>query len=371
MSFIEKLKERFKRYNVKTLLKFMTLLWAVALIVLMTLAHVGLDPENMDFNTWLSKAVLMIGISIFGLVMGEGIGRDKQMGDPNGLFQRNMAQYNEVREQIRKNEMCFGDFLNDYRIKETEKKKLNYLMNNGVEKAEEVLKYIQLSDLDELAQHPIKLENGTIIRQLGEEQIKAIKKVLKGKIIVEASNNAYYLSAYSHNTETSILEVGSSLDKAIKSNLSFNRTFKLLTSILFSLIWAMVTVDDFISGDNIAAWVDLISRLMTLFSCLFSGLSSARIDVKLKAKQLENKYIILRQFKESCDSGLVNKVSYEEKAKQEYETYLKQGKENANERDSVGRDVGQDKQSLNEREQNVLREQNCEDSTKQSDVARV
>ena len=110
---------------------------------------------------------------------------------------------------------------------------------------------------------------------------------------------------------------------------------------------------------------------MTLFSCLFSGLSSARIDVKLKAKQLENKCIILRQFKESCDSGLVNKVSYEEKAKQEYETYLKQGKENANERDSVGRDVGQDKQSLNEREQDVLREQNCEDSTEQSDVARV
>lgn len=320
--FFARLKNKLKNQDLKTLIKTLTLFFGLLLIILMTVAHVVLDPNKLDFNSWLSKTVLMIGISIFGIIMGELIGADKQMADINGLYQTSLREYKKIHSTIKPISLYFNEFLLWFTKKELYNAKVTYLLDNGLTEADDILQYVTLDDLEELEKHPIKYGDDVIIRQKTKEQIKHIQVVLSGKINIKAKPASYYLNAYHNISSYSQLSIGAHIENKEIFNKLFGRTFKIVSSVFISAILAMVTVQDFMNGGDVSAWVDLATRITTLCTCFFSGWLTACIDVKLKAQLVQHKTEILETFSKSYETKEFVPTNYKDLAREEYNQYI-------------------------------------------------
>ena len=326
-TFFDKVKKRFKNIDVKFLIKALTFLWGLALIILMTVFHATLDPTKLNFTDWISKTILLTGISIFGILMGESIGGDKQRSKVNGLYQVSIKRHEDISNEISPIIIYFNDFLLWFKQKETLNKKINYLTDKGIQQSRDIAKYISLSDLEELKIHPIKLKNDVIIDTKSENEIEIIKHIFDENMNVKSFSSNYYLNAFGEEYKTSELEVGKLIAKKRKNNKRFYRTIKIVSGIVISLIMALYSVKDFMQGDDASAWTDLIIRIFTLFTGLYSGWLTSVFDVKLESQQINNKTRILEKFKISYDSKEYVPIDYEDLARKHYEEFLEKEKE--------------------------------------------
>ena len=321
------MKEKLKKIDLKKIIKVFTILWFLALVILMTVANVGFK-EDFKFIDWLGDALILVGIMVFGLLMGESIGCDKQLEKVNGLYQNSLASYNSFINEIKDILIYFIQFFQWFIANELFDKKVNYLVMNNIEisKAKAIVKYCTKADLSDLACHTIEKEdnkgNKIYIRPLDEMQIEAVKEVLEGKILLDASNPNYYLTAFGKSNSKSVLEVGKQLDKEIRFNKTSNRILKIVVSLAVSLIFSLFTTKDFMRGDDVQAWANLVLRIAALLTSLLSGWMSSVIEVKLRAEKLTNKLKVLTLFKNAMDKKVFVPLNENELAKKEYENYL-------------------------------------------------
>lgn len=326
------MKEKLKKVDLKKIIKGLSIVWFIGLVVFMTIANLGFNDE-FNLKTWLGNALLLMGIMVFGLLMGESIGTDKQMEKVGGLYQKSLFELNNFLDEINDILIYFVQFFQWFLTQELFDKKVNYLVMNNIDinKAKQIIKYCNLKDLFELKSHAIEKTddegNKFCIRQLDENQIEAVEEVLRGKIKLDASNPNYYLTAFGKSNSKSVLEVGKQLDKEIKFNKKSNRLLKITFSLIISLIWGLLTVKDFASGNDVQAWANLISRIAAILTSLTSGWLSSTIDVKLKSEQLNNKLKVLTLFKNALDKKIFIPQSEEELAQKEYQNYLKEQEE--------------------------------------------
>lgn len=326
-SLLERIKKKFKNTDLKVILRLGTFVLGMLFIIITAIVHVGWDPNNIDVNQLISRILIMICISVFGILMGESFGTDKQKSKVDGLYQNTLRKYNTAISLVDSIKLYFADFLMWYRAKETYNKQVAYLLNNEVLEAKEIVEHMKLEQLEELGQHAIQLENSKFVRAKNEEQIQAIKKVLEGKIFVKSPDSTYYLNAFTNVKTGSELEYGQHIDKAIKSNKTFQRTFKIATSLIFSIVMAGITVGEFMKKDDVGAWVDLVMRLLMLITCLYSGWLTAVIDVNLQSQKLANKTNIIEKFRIAYTTKEFVPTDYQDLARMEYEQYVSQNED--------------------------------------------
>lgn len=327
---MSKLTERLKKVNAKKAIRAFTLGFFVILIVLASVASWGFNDEFV-LEVWIANSLLLTGIAIVGILTGESSGADRQTEMPNGLFQRNLKEYEDNISIIENIRVYFAQFLIWYEKRELRNKQIRYLQNTGkINKAELVIDYIKREDLIELALHPIKKEkaNGEAIYidQMNQEQIESIKYVFDGKIVMNTSNANYYLDAFEDSDCESDLEQGKKIDHDRKRNKMFNRIFKIVTALFVSLIWALMTAKEFMSGDNLTAWINLVSRIAALLTGILSGWMTSVTDVKLLSAKLKNKTKILKAFKSSFDNQVFIPVDENDLAKKHYQEYIANAK---------------------------------------------
>ncbi len=326
--------ENIKKIDLKQLVKGFTLIWGFALIILMTITNIGLD-KNFSWINWASNALIIFGIMVFGLLMGESSGKDRQMAKQGGLYQTSLKKYEDFNRTISEELIYFNQFYSWLLPQEIRSKKTDYLIALGVEpsKAEKIVKYCSYSDLKELKEHVFAVKDNkgntiTLIRKLEEHEIDPVEDVLKGKVKLNAANASYFLTAFTDSkVDDRITEEGKSLNKERKVNRFTNRTLKIVSSLIISLVWGLLTVSDFISGNDSQAWVNLVSRISALFTSFFSGWVSSVVDIKLQARILENKYKVLQYFHNCLMRKMFIPKLEEELAQEEYDNYLKEQEE--------------------------------------------
>lgn len=315
-------KEKLKTLSYKKLIKAFTLVMGILLIVFMTVANVSFDPENLDFYDWLTNSLVLVGIMVFGLLMGESVGGDKQLEKPNGLYQTNLRDYLETKSIIKDIQIYFSQFFSWFYAKENFNFRVNYLVSKNFDYklARLLVKYAKFEYLDKLVESDTIIYDGKKeikLPQLTKEQVDILKDFydyeytdkkgrvhkVKSKIFVDAVGYSYYLSAFNRKGSTSILGQSKEYQYEINFNKRFNRAYKIIVSLIVSLIWGMLTVNDFMDAKSAQAWLNLISRITALMTSFTSGWASSVIDVKLRAEMLANKTDVLTFFKSSMDSG--------------------------------------------------------------------
>ena len=152
--------------------------------------------------------------------------------------------------------------------------------------------------------------------------------VFEGRVKFEPESVQYFLTLNALNENIGTLEVGGKLNKAIKRNKLTHRTVKILSSLVISLVWGLLTVNDFISGQDTQAWTNLVSRLAGLCTSFFSGYLSAVVEVKLEAEKIKNKVVVLTAFHNALHKKMFIPKLESELAREEYLNSIKAKKEN-------------------------------------------
>lgn len=325
------IKERLKKMNAKNAIRLASLLFGLLLIVLITVAQLGIDPEKLNLLDWLANTLILIFIMVFGLLMGESIFYDRQREKSDGLYSVWLTKLQKLLEEINPFSIHFSQWYRDFTLKELRDKKIEMLIKGEVdaEYAEAIVDKVKLSDLEELGKRAIKIGD-VFIEQQNPVQIEAIRYVLEGNVKLNASKPSYFLSAFDDADAKYESEQGRQYKKEIAFNKQFNRGFKIVSTVVISAIWGMFTVRDFMDGADMQAWMNLVTRVFALVSSLFSGGISSVTTVKIEAKAFRNKYSVVSKFKHAFISGSFVPVSANEKAKAHYEKYLKELEEAKN-----------------------------------------
>lgn len=328
--------DKIKKANAKSVAKKTTLFFGILMIIIMSVTSFAID-DDFKFVVWISGALIIAACCVFGLFMGESMGKDKHMGNPNGLYQTAIANYNKFFNYIEKKLCYFAQWFNWFMPQELENKKVRFLIERGVDtaKARKIVKYCHIDDVDSLKTHPIKVqdENGKdiLIGRIEEYQYDAVKYVLSGEIKLDSCSSAYYLTATGKSTNKSVLERGNQLDKEIKFNRIANRTKKIVFSLGISLILGLFAVEQIIGSgsaqDNWQAVMNLLTRLTALSTSYISGWSSAITEVRLLSEKIDNKVVVLRLFNFGLVTREFKPLNDDELVKKQYEKWEKEEEE--------------------------------------------
>lgn len=321
-SFIAK-----KNITAKKLIKASTLIMGLVLIIFMTVSNIIFEPDKLDFFKWFTNSLISVGIMVFGLLMGESIGHDRQSENAKGLYQRNLKSYNAFRLTIDNIEIYFSQFYLWFKEKELIKKKIDWLINNSFDGqwAKMLVLHAKKQDMaigklikgDEEEKIYITSDN-IKLKKISQEQVEIVSKIFDIKL--NTPEYSYFLTAFDSKANGGVLEQGTTLRKQIKSDKRFNRALKIVSALFISLILGMATVSDFTDENAKAqAWFNLISRLTALLTSLLSGWSSSVLTVKTEAELIENKQRVLKYFKQSYDNGEFKPLTYEEEVEKEFQ----------------------------------------------------
>lgn len=322
------------KINQKAILKAFTLLWGLVLIVIMTLTDIGIN-KKFNFIDWLSNSLILIGIIVFGMLMGESMSSDRQKDNPNGLFKRAIKIYDQTYDLVKPNLDCFDQFYRYYIPKQMKDKQMEYLVSKGVQpiKAERIIDHCTIYDFQEMCEHIIE-RDGVKIRRLVEYEKEPVEKVLKGEIKLNPCPPSYYMSALSEPNHGYLSEQGNVIADLRKGNRKRRRITKITFTVIVSLIWGAFTFKDFLSGDDGAtkakAIANLVSRITALFTSLFSGWMSSIIDVRLQSQAIEGKTNMLLVFDESLkrkDFVVKSEKELEEEELKEYQESEKKARD--------------------------------------------
>lgn len=322
---------KIKKMNLKGAMRTFSIVWMIVLIIVMTITNIGID-KHFNWMTWVSNSMILFGVAVFGLLIGESSGVDFQKERENGLFQRTLRTYDDYRNSIDSIIIYFPVFYDWYLPQRIIKKHIKFLRDGGMrhEKAEAIVKYCSMEDYADLRSHAIakKVGDKTIyIAKLLEKEAEPVRMVLNGDVVFKESGAAYYLQAFAESDQSDIMEVGEVIRKTRARNKRTNRAVRLISGAVVSLALGILTVNDFMKGNDSQAWLNLVARITNLFTALLSGYLSGVSDVTKQANAIENKTDVLKMFKLSYEKKLFTVYSEDEKAKKEYEEYQKEEQE--------------------------------------------
>ena len=326
---MDKINNFIKKISFKKFSRGFALVWMIIFIIVMTITNVGID-KNFNWLKWLGAAMILFGIAVFGIFIGESLGTDFSKERTTGLYQKNLNEYNIFRQAIDGIIIYFPLFYDWFVPQRLESKQINFLIMNDInpQKAKNIVKYCTLDDLFALKGGAIKkeLDNGKVvyIDKLFEHEIEPVEDVFRGHVKLELSGSSYYLQAFAESNQKDILEQGEANKKLRKYNKTSNRTIRLVSGAIISLGLGILTVNDFMNAGDGQAWMNLVTRIANLFTALFSGWMSGAADAKLEANSIANKTDVLKLFNSAYDKQLFPLYSEEEKAKARYEEQEKE-----------------------------------------------
>lgn len=321
-----------KNINMKAAMRAFAVLWMLVLITVMTITNIGID-ETFNWHKWVANAMILFGITVFGLLIGESTGNDFQKERKDGVFQRNVKAYDVIRQIVEDIVIYFPLFYDWYIPQRIEKKNIEFLVTGGMhyQKAEAIVKYCSMDDFAELKSHAIEKEDAhgkkIHIKALLPKEVEPVKIVLNGDVEFKRSGAAYYLQALAESNQADIMEVGEFIKIDRKRTRIINRAVRITSGAIISLAIGILTVNEFMKGNDSQAWVNLVSRITNLFTALFSGYLSGVSDVRKQADAIENKTDVLKMFKSAYDKHLFQVYDEEEQARREYEKYKQEQEE--------------------------------------------
>lgn len=324
------LKEKINSINIKKAIKASTLLVGLVLVIFISFFNATFDFAHFNWFEWLANSSILVGIMIFGILMGNSTGTDIQQEKVGGLYQTNCAKYNETSALVEPIKIYFSQFWLWYKERKLIEKKIDYLIDNQFDGrvAKIIVLNIEKEDLEigKLGFDPLNendkiyIKNNIKIKKLNEHQLEIVKKVFF--FTLDTYGDSYYLSLYDEgDSKTNDAEKGKKINEKIERDKRRSFGLKISSSLIISIVWGALTIYDLTSGGDDAtkkAWMNLISRLTALITSYLSGFSTSVVNVRDRARAIENKTDILKYFKTTYDNKEFVPETYEQMIEREY-----------------------------------------------------
>lgn len=340
MAKFDEFGERIKSIDIKKVVKTLALLFGIILIIFISFFDAKFDFTNIDWERWIARTTVLVGIMIFGILMGNSTGSDIQKEKVGGLFQNKCIEYNETRALIKPIEDFFSSWWLFFKERKLIEKKVDYLIDNQFDMrlAKQIIKHLEKDDfvVGKMIVDPFKEYEKIYVKVLdtGEEiKFKKIKQEQANIILktysfsLDTYGESYYMSLYDYgDLKTNDAELGKKLAEKIRKDKASALALKIVSSMVISIAWSALTVYDFISegGDGAIkqAWLNLFSRITALVTSYISGFSTSVVNVRDQARAIENKSKILSNFHNDIKNKVFVPESYEEQLEREYQEQL-------------------------------------------------
>lgn len=347
-------KDKIKRMTIKTKILSIALAFLVIIIFVSLFFPLQQDPDTFTDpakrSQWITNTVLTISISLIALICFESIVTDLLKNNVNGRYQlalngrvmpdgKFQEGYIQKREKVRPMEKDFSNWVDWFDKRELRKEKLKAIASDDAERVldhiDEIDNPMLLCDHIEISkkhwfsrkrEEEVKgvnlvLKDGTRIEKKTELQVKGIMAVKNGFIRIHPYEPPYYLSIDSVSLNVSQVNKAYFLNKAKGESQTFSRTYKILTMVLMSVFWALVTVNDFSNLADAKAWFLFIARLCALMGGCFTGWSGADMNVKFDIDMVNDRSAILDTFYHDMTSGTFDPKKYEYDKRKEVKDY--------------------------------------------------
>lgn len=350
------IKEKLKGLNVKKTIKLVTLIFGLSLIIFISFFDMIFDFVNFDWKTWSANTSILVGIMIFGIMMGVSIGEDFQKEKieyddkgnlVGGLYQVNCVKYNEALLAVENIKIYFSQFWLWYKAKKLKEKKIEYLVDNqfdirvatmiinNIEKEDLVVGKLIFDENDPNCKIYVKVVKDKEIKFKKLEQEKAYIVLQTFDFILDTYGDSYYLSLYDEGImKVNEAEKGRAIANKIKRDKRNNFLIKISSSLVISIVWSALTIEEFVSeggeGAVKRAWLNLLSRITALITSFVSGYATSIVNVKDQSIAVENKVNILKEFRVSYDNEMFVPETYDqmiERELKEQEEWEKQHKQ--------------------------------------------
>ena len=161
-----------------------------------------------------------------------------------------------------------------------------------------------------------------------KKQVKEIEYVLKGNVIVKRVPKSFYLDMDSNSTGRSDYVQAGLIENEKSITKHIGRILKVVGMIGISILMATLTVNDFMKGDDLQAWFNLLSRIMAAIGGFYSGCRNSYRVNEIDIRAIRLKRTLLNEY---CtfitDKPDYFKVTDEEyDAEEEYEKTLLENK---------------------------------------------
>lgn len=330
--------DKIKNMNIKKIIKVSAIIIGFALIVFSAFFSATFDFLNFNFPEWLANSCMLVGIMIFGLLMGNSTGTDIQKEKDNGRFQNACNEYTLMKASIDKIVWAFSQFWLWFKAKELKEKRIEYLIDNQFDSrvATIIINIIEKEDLivgklgyDESQPHEkIYVKGKAKLKKLTSEELEHVKHTFD--IRLDTFGESYYLSLFDDGIQgVKKSEKGKKIAKKIAKDKRNSYIIKISSSLVISIVWAALTIKEFADGDNAAkkAWLNLLSRTTALVTSFVSGYSTSVINVRDQASAIENKTDILNEFKQSFENKAFVPETYEQMIERELQEQENKEKE--------------------------------------------
>ena len=328
---------KLKSINLKKVIKVITLIIGFALIVFISFFNATFDFAHFNWGEWGANTSILVGIMIYGILMGNSVGTDVQKEKIGGRFQVACNEYNETLLTIQAIKIYFSQFWLWYKAKQLKEKKIEYLVDNQFDTkvATAIVNEIEKEDLvvgkfvfdENDPVQKIYVKGKAKLKKINNEQLEIVKKIFE--INLDTFGESYYLSLFDDGLgKIKEVEVGKAIQKKIERDKRNSFILKITSSLIISIVWSALTINDFISEGGDAArkkaWANLLSRLSALITSFVSGFSTSVVNVRDQSNAIENKANILKDFKTSYESKSFPMETYEEMIEREYQEQLKE-----------------------------------------------
>lgn len=322
------------RDNPKRAFYIFDVIFALAMIIVMTFGNFILDPTHTDWGKWGADTTILVAIQLAMIVIGTNASKDRAMNLENGLYQRALHDYNETFKTIKEKNLLptFSQFYFWYRTKENFENRVTALMTmefDGLE-AVYIVNYVKTEDLETLKHKAIKKfgkdGNEIIIQKIGEERIEDVRDVLNGVYDVKQSSYAYYLSVMSDGkAPRSILDQGAYFEEKARKSRSMGTMVKVGTFLVFSALLSMITIYESEGGaGNPGLWFSLGTRLASMVGGATSGWLGGIKEIKFQSATIMIKATVLHDYMICYETKQFVPKTYEELAKEQYAKQLEE-----------------------------------------------
>lgn len=339
MAKFDEFGEKVKSIDIKKVVKTLTLLFGIALIIFISFFDAKFDFRSIDWERWIARSTVLVGIMIFGILMGNSTGSDIQKEKVGGLFQNKCIEYNEIRALVKPIEDFFSSWWLYFKERKLIEKKVDYLIDNQIDMrlAKLYVKHLEKDDfaVGKMIVDPLKeyekvynkvLDNGEEIKfkKIKQETANIILKTYS--FTLDTYGESYYLSLYDYgDLKTNDAELGKKLAEKIHKDKRNALLLKITSSLVISIVWSALTVYDFMGEGESAvkqAWLNLFTRITALVTSYISGFSTSVVNVRDQARAIENKVKILTNFNNDIERKRFIPESYEEELEREYQKQL-------------------------------------------------
>lgn len=315
----EKKKEKKYRFTTKTWFYLGGLGGLLGFIVLS--AVWDLTFGSFDVVNFVADTLILTAITIGTMVLSEKFSEESNMNKLVGVYNLSVNEYMAVMAMVDGIRVYFSQWYYWFLARQTKDKHEGFLMLHGIKPsfAKKIVAYAALADIDQMKNaksHYVKtLEDGrkVVFEKIEtKEQEEAIREVLSGGNDIKDTNWSNYLFVDNiDEANMTMLERQSYLEKRRKEMRKRLMLFSVLRLICTSLL-LVALVPAAPEEQSANKWWTFCKRIGVFFTSLLVGWKIGSNDVVARAAIVNDKSVVLRQFKDCYDKGLWQPKSEEE-----------------------------------------------------------